>query len=105
MIYIETFYKEIAASQLDYEIGKIEVPEGFKVKILELGFTVLSPTWIYCYIGEVRVVKYKGTYKTTSIERILTDTELVAGQTYKITATTVAGGDATILVVYDKSVA
>lgn len=103
MIYVETFEKECEASQLDDEIGSIVVPEGYKVKILELGFTIIATTWIYCYIGEVRIVKYHGSYKTTTQKRILMDLELVAGQTFKITATTVAGGQNTVLVVYDKS--
>lgn len=103
MIYIETFEADVGASELDYEIGSIVVPEGYKVRILELGFTLPADSWVYCYIGEVRIVKYHGTYKLVDLKTILTDTELVAGQTYKITSTSITGGQTTILVIYDKS--
>ena len=103
MIYIETFEFLVLASKLDYEIGKITVPEGYTVKILELGFTLPADSWVYCYIGEVRVVKYHGSYKAVDLKRILTDLELVAGQTFKITSTSITGGQTSILVVYDKS--
>ena len=103
MIYIETFEYDVDASKLDYEIGSIVVPEGYKVRILELGFTLPADSWVYCYIGEVRVVKYHGSYKLVDLKRILTDLELVAGQTFKITSTSITGGQTTVLVVYDKS--
>lgn len=103
MIYVETFEHDVEASKLDYEIGSIVVPEGYTVKILELGFTLPADSWVYCYIGEVRIVKYHGSYKATDLKRILTDTELLAGQTFKITSTSITGGQTTILVVYDKS--
>ena len=103
MIYIETFEYNVLASQLDYEIGSIVVPEGYKVKILELGITLPADSWVYTYIGEVRITKYHGSYKTTTLERIVVDTELLAGQTYKITSTSITGGQTTVLVIYDKS--
>ena len=103
MIYIETFEFLMLASKLDYEIGSIVVPEGYTVKILELGFTLPADSWVYCYIGEVRVVKYHGSYKLVDLKRILTDLELVAGQTFKITSTSITGGQTTVLVVFDKS--
>lgn len=103
MIYIETIESSIAASQLDLEIGSITVPEGYTIKVLELGFTLPSDSWVYCYIGEVRVVKYHGSYKLVDLMRIINELELVAGQTFKITTTSITGGQTTVLVVYDKS--
>lgn len=103
MIYIETIQSNVGASQLDLEIGSITVPEGYSIKILELGFTLPADSWVYCYIGEVRVVKYHGSYKLVDLQRIINDLELVAGQTFKITSTSITGGQTTVLVVYDKS--
>ena len=103
MIYVETFEATVGASALDSEIGSLVVPEGYTVKILELGFTLPADSWVYCYIGEVRVVKYHGSYKLVDLKRILTDLELVAGMEFKITSTSITGGQTTILVVYDKS--
>ena len=103
MIYIETFPKVVGASALDSLIGSIVVPEGYTVKILELGFTLPADSWVYCYIGEVRVVKYHGSYKLVDLKRILTELVLVAGQTFKITSTSITGGQTTVLVVFDKS--
>ena len=102
MIYIETIQSSVAASQLDLEIGSITVPEGYTIKILELGFTLPADSWVYCYIGEVRVVKYHGSYKLVDLQRILNELKLVAGQTFKITSTSITGGQTTVLVVYDK---
>ena len=103
MIYIETVQSNVGASALDTEIGSIIVPEGYTIRILELGFTLPADSWVYCYIGEVRVVKYHGSYKLVDLKRILTDLLLVAGQTFKITSTSITGGQTTVLVVYDKS--
>jgi len=103
MIYIETFEANVGASVVDYEIGHILVSEGYTVSILELGFTLPADSWVYCYIGEVLIVKYHGSYKLVDLKRILTEIKLVAGQKFKITSTSITGGQTTILVIFDKS--
>ena len=103
MIYTEVFEAVVGASALDSEIGKLEVPDGFRITILELGFTLPSDSWIYGYIGEIRVDKIHGSYKLVDLQRIIVNRELVAGQTFKITSTSITGGQTSVLVVYDKS--
>jgi len=103
MIYTEVFQEVIGASELDNEIGKLEVPDGFKITILELGFTLPADSWVYTYIGEIRTDKIHGSYATTIPRRIIVNRELVSGQTFKITSSSVTGGQTSILVVYDKS--
>lgn len=103
MIYVETIEGYVAENALETEVGKITCPEGYKIKILELGITCLPTTWIYCYIGDVRIVKYKGLYKITDIQRIVMDLEVVVGQEFKIVASTTTDDNPVILVVYDKS--
>lgn len=103
MIYTEVFEANVGVSELDYEIGKIEVPDGFKITILELGLTIPIDSWLYTYIGEIRVDKIHGSFQATISERIIVNRELVAGQTYKITSSSTTGGQTSVLVVYDKS--
>jgi len=103
MIYTEVLEANVGASELDYEIGSLIVPEGFKITILEQGYTLPSDSWVYSYIGEVRVDKIHGSYKLVDLQRIIVNRELVAGQTYKITSSSTTGGQTSILVVYDKS--
>lgn len=103
MIYTEVFEAVVGASALDFEIGKLEVPEGFKITILELGFTLPADSWVYSYIGEIRTDKVHGSYKLVDLQRIIVNRELVAGQTFKITSSSITGGQTSILVVYDKS--
>jgi len=103
MIYTEIFEANVGASELDYEIGKLEVPEGFKITILEMGYTLPVDSWVYSYIGEIRVDKIHGSYKATDLQRVIVNRELVAGQTFKITSSSISGGQTSILVVYDKS--
>jgi len=103
MIYIEVFEANVGASELDYEIGKLEVPEGFEITILELGFTLPADSWLYTYIGEIRTDKIHGSYKLVDLQRIIVNRKLVAGQTFKITSSSITGGQTSILVVFDKS--
>jgi len=103
MIYTEVFEANVGASELDYEIGKLEVPEGFKITILEMGYTLPVDSWVYSYIGEIRVDKIHGSYKATDLQRVIVNRELVAGQTFKITSSSASGGQTSVLVVYDKS--
>jgi len=103
MIYTEVFNKTVGASQLDYELGKLEVPDGFKITILELGFTLPADSWVYTYIGEIRTDKIYGAYATTIPRRIVVNRELVAGQTFKMTSSSTTGGSTSVLVIYDKS--
>lgn len=103
MIYAEVFQKTVGASELDYEIGKLECPEGFKITILELGFTLPADSWVYTYIGEIRTDKIYGSYATAIPRRIIVNREVVSGQTFKITSSSITGGATSVLVVYDKS--
>jgi len=103
MIYTEVFQETIGASALDDEIGSLLVPEGYKITILELGFTLPADSWVYGYVGEVRTDKIHGSYATTIPRRIIVNRELVAGQEFKLTSTSITGGATAILVVYDKS--
>ena len=103
MIYSEVFEATVGASALDQELGKIEVPEGYIAKILELGMMLPADSWVYTYVQEVRVDKIHGSYQTTLDPRIIVDRELSAGQTYKITTSSVTGGATAVLVIYDLS--
>jgi len=103
MIYTEVFEANIGASELDYELGTLEVPEGFKIIILEFGFNLPADSWVYSYIGEVRTDKIHGSYATTIPRRIIVNREVISGQTFKLTSSSITGGQTSVLVVYDKS--
>jgi len=103
LIYIKVFQKTVAASQLDDLIGSIIVPDGYVITILELGFTLPADSLIYGYVGEVKTDEIHGSYAATIHDRIIVNRELVAGQEFKLTSTSITGGATAILCVYDKS--
>lgn len=103
MIFTKVFHKDVGAGALDSEIGSLLVPDGYVITIIELGFTLKINTIVYGYVGEVKVDEIHGSYATTIVRRIIVNRELVAGQEFKLTATTVETDEPAVLVVYDKS--
>lgn len=103
MIYFEVFEKTVPASTLDYELGHLVCPEGYKITILEIGMTLPADSLVYAYLQEVQFGKVHGAYETTLSERIIIDAEVVVGQKFKITSSSTTGGATAVLVIYDKS--
>ena len=94
--YLDALAEKKLISRKTVQVGKKRYKENkilAKGKNKKLNFTYdIVPT----HVGVNR-------YKLVDLKRILTDIGLVAGMEFKITSTSITGGQTTILVVYDKS--
>ena len=102
VIYQQSYKQPIGASELEQEIAKLTVQDGFKITILELGFLMPDDGKIDGYVDDVRLDELLGEAYPSMDERAVVNRELVAGQFYQFKATSVTAGDFAVLVIYDK---
>lgn len=92
----------LGAASSEVLIWRYTVPDGFKITILEKGFVIPDDGHIDGYLDEVKIDNLEGKAYPTMADRAVVNIELEAGQEWVFRGGSVAGGDAAVLLVYDK---
>ena len=103
VIYTESRKATLAATISEQLLWKYVVPDGFTVKILEVGYVIVSDGKIDGYIDEVKIDNVQGGAHPTIADRAIINRELIAGQFWEYKATSITGGDFAVLLIYDKT--
>lgn len=103
VIYTESRKAALLATISEQLLWKYVVPDGFVVKLLELGFLIPDDGKIEGYLDEVKVDSVLGKIYPDKDFRAIINRELVAGQFFEFKATSITAGDFGVLLVYDKT--
>lgn len=103
VIYTESRKATLLAAISEQLLWKYVVPDGFIVKLLEIGYVIVSDGKIDGYLDEVKLDNVQGGAHPTIADRAIINRELKAGQFFEFKATSITAGDFAVLLIYDKT--
>lgn len=102
VIYCYSKKLTLLAAASEVEIWRYSVPDGFKITVLEQGFILPSDGQMDGYVDEVKLDDLDGDLIPSIDDRAVVNRELEQGQEWVYKGSSVAGGVAGILLIYDK---